>query len=568
MLRELYIKNIVLIKELHLDFSKGFSVFTGATGAGKSIMLDSISLALGSRADYSLIRHNEEQAEVVAVFSITSPTLINILKENSIPAQIGEDLIIRRVISSDLKSKSFLNNIPVAVGFLKQISEYLLDIHGQMDNYQMFNVINHKKMLDKFLPDKSMVLQVKNLYADFKNSLNNLQKAQNEIESLLKEQEYLTHIYEEIKEVAPQNGEEEELVAKKQIMQNAKKIYAVINEIEGILSKSDLMPSLNLTIKNATQLANLLPQNENAQEINKTLEQGYVNLQTARDMLESITKQIDFNPEDFNYIEDRIIILRSLAKKHKISTAELPDFFIKLKDKITALANFSVNKKSLEEVLEQKYKIFYEKAKELSLMRKKTALMLEEKINKELLVLHLKEARFLVDIKDIPQNESAISNEKFIGNEGGVDDIVFKVKTNVNTPFGELQKVASGGEMSRIILALKMTFSEVEEIDTLILDEIDIGVGGEVAQSIGLRLRDLAKIKQIMVITHSHQVASCGEHHYNVIKATQNNATTTTVIKLSLNERINEIARMLSGSNITQQALATASDMLKQNTSI
>ncbi len=551
MLRELHIKDFILIKNLSLNFNPGFSVFTGETGAGKSILLDGLALVLGQRANYSNIRKNEPFSEVSAVFDCkNNPQIIKILKDNFISLQ--DNLIIRRIITSESKSRSFINDTPVSVSFLKIIGDLLIDIHGQFDNHKLLNSSFHCEILDNFLPETTYIEEVKTAYLEYKNFSDLYNKMLNESNSLNEEKEYIEFSLQELEELNLKEGEEKYLSDQKISLNNAKRIQTTLDKIEDNLVNNNVLSSFNKLLKVLEASRDILENHNTLNEIILKIENAYSTVTDAVEYYNELSSHFYSDNLNVEQIDERLMNIRTIAHKHRV----LPDDLLILKnnlaDKLQTIKNSSSNLDDLKKQMLKAEKYFYDASYELSKIRKQTAQLLEDKVKKELQYLKLPNAEFLIDIDTNVKNMSVL----------GIDKIIFKVKTNIGSDFGFLNKVASGGEMARIMLAIKIVLAEVGIITTIILDEIDIGVGGDVADSIGCRLQYLAKNVQTMVITHSHQVASRGKYHFKVSKKNVGNFSETTVNLLSKEDRVSEIARMLSGAQITEETKKAAIALL------
>ncbi|MDR2008059.1 MAG: DNA repair protein RecN [Alphaproteobacteria bacterium] len=548
MLKSLHIKNIVLIKNLSINFFSGFSVFSGETGAGKSILLDSLSLAMGERANYSLIRKGAAEAEVVACFEVgQSHKSLEILRDMSIA--IEENIIIRRIISVDGKSKCFVNDTPVGVNFLRQLGETLIDIHGQFDNQRLMNPIHHRDIIDGFLPDKTLISMVADLWQDYKLSQKNLENKLAEIVALQKEREYIEYALKELEDLNPQENEEKTLLEKKHLMQNGKKILQNLADIDTNMQPT-MLSNIYKSMRHLDNIKAILVENEDIDKLIDSFDGAYSKLNEAIESLEDFKNSLDFDESELQSIEERILELRSMAKKHKVLPEDLPSLAEDFAQKLSTLNMGENLVEDIQAICDKKYKNFTDAASMLSAARIEAAIGVDKKINEELEFLKLGNAEF----------KTAIVQE----GEGlsGFDRITFKVITNRGADWGDLNRVASGGEMARFMLALKIVLAEVDIIGTIILDEIDVGVGGEVAEAIGRRLLYLSQKIQVIVVTHSHQVASKGNYHYKVLKEVLDDEVLSKLVLLNREDRIMEVARMLSGELITPQAIATAETLL------
>jgi DNA repair protein RecN (Recombination protein N) len=552
MLMQLIIKNIVLIKELKIDFNKGFIALTGETGAGKSILLDSLSLLLGDRANYSLIRNNEDQAEVIGVFDITKNTIVpNLLKENYIDFE--NEIIIKRIIGRDGKSKSLINDVPVSLNLLKQVGENLVDIHAQFDNHKLFNPNNHRAILDSFLNDKTLPKQVFDLYHIYKDYQTKYEEQKKLLEDMEKEKEYLEYSLQELIDLKPKEKEESILLEQKIKLQKNQKLVYQIKEVDDLIDDNNILPNINKILKQLTILQGFDQNNKVLSDTIELIENSYTSLSNGFEVFNDFKDDMDDDGSNLGNIEERIMDLRSIAKKHRILADDLYNFKDILQDKLNSLNNSQDILGKLELASKQAYDSYIIKAKQLSEARKESALNLDLAIIDELKFLKLNSALFNTNIEETQASA------------WGIDKVCFKVKTNMGGNWGDLNKVASGGEMARLMLALKIVISESDTINTIIFDEIDIGVGGDVAGAIGNRLLYLSKRLQTIAITHSHQVASIANYHFKVSKFNSNGQTFTNLELLNKAQRVEEIARMLSGAQITPQARATAMDLLGFN---
>ncbi len=549
MLKKLHIKNMILIRDVEIDFFDGFSVFTGETGAGKSILLDSLALVLGERANFSFIRTGSDFAEVRAIFSVaTSHPSLELLSKNFI--SVEEDIIIRKIISSDGKSRSFINDVPVSVSFLRSIGSMLLDIHGQFDNQRLMNSALHRDIVDSFLVDKDSVVRVAESWNNYKVALQNFDIKTAEIKKLEQNKEYIEYSLAELIEINPKEDEEKYLLEKKIILSNAKKLFMQLSDIENYLLDKKILDSLNRVLRAIHNIRALLSEDKKLSDLEYLVEESYEKVSGSVDAFNDFRATLDFNEADLLIIEDRLSHLRSIAKKHKIQVVDLLQFKLSLEEQLRELKTNTFSLETIKLDLDIKYNLFKEQAFVLSSLRREAAKVIDYKIKNQLNHLKLQDAEFKTVITS--DTEGAF----------GIDRLIFKVKTNRGSEFSDLNKIASGGEMARFMLALKIVLAEVDCIGTLILDEIDIGVGGDVAEAIGQRLNYLSEKVQTIVVTHSHQVAAKGSNHYKVIKEILENQVETKVIFLAKEDRINEVARMLSGVEITAAAREIAINLL------
>lgn len=551
MLNLLSIRNVVLIDKLDLTFENNFGVFTGETGAGKSILLDSLSLILGARADSSLVRHGEEQLSVTAEFSNLPLNILTLLKEQGIEID-DESIIIRRVVTKEGKNKSFINDQSVSVNFLKTIGENLVEIHGQFSTHGLLNPSTHLSVLDSFGKLNNEVKKTKELYHLYHQSKKEVSTLQEQLRKTAEQKEYLEQSLDDLEKINPQKGEEEFLISKRNLLMNSEKILTCINTAYQILSNEQ-----NGVINQLSQTSRQIEKASNYDE--KSFDEPIQLIYQAQDIVTELTDKIEQlsnqwgNLDELPSIDDRLFSLRALARKHQTDIESLPDLIEKIKSELNTIEQSD----SLLLQLEQKEKETLEKylvqANALSEKRKKIAKLLDERINKELPALKLEKALFKTDI---------INTNTY--NPIGIDDVVFTISTNTGTPFAPLNKIASGGELSRFMLALKVNLAKESSLPTIIFDEIDSGVGGATADAIGSRLKRLSKDCQVLSVTHSPQVASFADQHFLVSKKENNNKVTTNVLELNNAERLEEIARMLSGAKITKNAENMAKELLEK----
>jgi DNA repair protein RecN (Recombination protein N) len=560
MLESLSIQNIVLINKLHLPMKQGLCVLTGETGSGKSILLDALGLAIGYRSSNRLLRAGEKQGSVIAEFDISNNLICqNLLKTQDIDFQ--KFLILRRIIYADGKSKAFINDIPITQNFLNQIGETLLEVHGQNEQRGLLNPSFHREILDDY---GNLAFQVKTVFACFekmktiREQLNSLLAKKDEI---AREQDYLRHILNELESFKPKLGEEEELNIQRIKLMNKEKILNVLNSVKNeIEGKNNLQRSM-LSAQNSLSRSiglgeNLIDGKENSfASIIDSLEKSSIELNEAILQIDNIYNQLDFNENNLEEIEDRLFAIRGLARKFQIRSDDLPDFIEGIRKKLSLVENQEVLTESLKKELKEAKEIYLNEAKKLSKMRKESGKTLSEKLMQELKPLKMEKTVFDIEFQDL--NEENWS-------PCGLESVKFVASTNPGMPMNDLSKIASGGELSRFMLALKVVLSRVKSVPTIIFDEIDAGIGGAIADAVGERLKRLGKNLQVMVVTHHPQVASKGDYHLRVRKNQEQDTTNTFVDILENLERTQEIARMLSGESITDEALKTAEKLMEK----
>ena len=547
MLKSLSIRNVVLIDKLDLDFRNGFSVLSGETGAGKSILLDSVGLLLGKRAEIGMIRSGCDKLSVCGSFEIVD-------KKGELAALCAEydldfdnEIIIKRTLNQDGKGKIFFNDQPITQKLLKEIGGYLVEIHGQFDNQGLLNPATHLSVLDNYgnYPDK--IAAMKNAFGVYKKAKTERAAAEEKIKQAKNEEENLRHWVDEFQKIKPQANEQEELEQKRQQMMNAEKILENLDAAYKAMSQGGVQSSLRQAQAAIARVNSLLK--GKFDNIYDLLDTALVNADEASEEIEAASNEVSLNQNELDAVEERLFSLKALARKHNSTVEELPQVWAQMEEDLQNLASGEENIENLRKLETAAYNDYVKKATEVSQARLATALKLDAKIQAELPDLKMDKARFMTQVSDKPEN---------LWNENGRDEVCFMVSTNPNTPYGSLSKIASGGELARFMLALKVNLAQSSQVETMIFDEVDTGIGGATAQAVGEKLAKLGEKVQVLVVTHSPQVAAQSKYHYKVEKTTMNNVTTTTLRELSINEKTEEVARMLSGEQITNEARAAA----------
>lgn len=553
MLVTLTIRDIVLIDRLDLEFAGGMSVLTGETGAGKSILLDALTLALGGRGDAGLVRNGENQGQVTAVFDVAGDHPVRLLlRENDVDDD--GDIILRRVQTSDGRSRAFINDQPVSVGLMKQAGALLVEVHGQHDDRALVDAESHRQLIDSFGGLTRQATQVAKAYALMRNSERAVRDHRARIETASREADYLKSASEELTVLAPQEGEEERLAIRRTEMMQVEKIAGDLNEA---------FEMLNGGASPIPELASLLRRLERKAEGAETLLGGPVSalagaldqLEEARSGLESAVRETDFDPAELEQTEERLFALRAASRKFSVPVDELMALKDRMLDNLHEIDAGEERLAELETAAAEAKADFDKKAASLSDKRIKAAQKLEKAIAKELPALKLDRARFLVEMSSSPEDRSA----------AGIDQMEFWVQTNPGTRPGPMMKVASGGELSRFLLALKVSLADKGSAPTLVFDEIDTGVGGAVAEAIGVRLARLAEAVQVLTVTHAPQVAARAGGHFLISKEeSKPKRVATRVTLIDDSHRREEIARMLAGSVITEEARAAAGRLISE----
>lgn len=547
MLKSLSIRNVVLIDKLDLDFQNGFSVLSGETGAGKSILLDSVGLLLGKRAEVGMIRSGCDKLSVCGSFEIAD-------KKGELAALCAEydldfehEIIIKRTLNQDGKGKIFFNDQPITQKLLKEIGSYLVEIHGQFDNQGLLNPATHLSVLDGYgaYPEKITVL--KTAFAAYKKAKDNRVNAEAKIAQSKAEEDNLRHWVDEFQKMQPRENEQEELEEKRRQMMNAEKILENLDAAYKALNQGGVQSALRQAQAAISRVNVLL--NGKFDNIYSLLDTALVNADEAGEEIEAASNEVSLNQNELDAVEERLFALKALARKHNTTIEELPLVWQQMEENLRNLELGEDDIENLRKLEEAAYKDYVKKATEVSQARLAAALRLDGKIQAELPDLKMEKARFMTQISTKPENQ---------WNENGRDDVCFMVSTNPNTPYGSISKIASGGELARFMLALKVNLAQTSQVETMIFDEVDTGIGGATAQAVGEKLAKLGEQVQVLVVTHSPQVAAQSKYHYKVEKTTVDNVTTTSLRELSAAEKTEEVARMLSGEHITDEARAAA----------
>lgn len=553
MLAALSIRDIVLIERLELSLDSGLCTLTGETGAGKSILLDALGLAIGARADAGLVRQGAEQGSVSAVFDVSADHPARaILRENGI--EDDGDLILRRVQTRDGRSRAFVNDQPVSVGLLRQIGDQLVEVHGQHDERGLLDASGHRAILDAFGGFEGKLQQLRKLW----NAASAAREALAEHEAMLArakaEQDYLTHVVAELDELAPQAGEETSLAEERALMMHSEKIASDLVEAEEALSgDSGLDARLNVALRRLARAAEQAGGRLDAAiaALERTLNEAA----EARDRIAEAVRALEFDPARLELVETRLFALRAAARKHNVQVDDLAALAEKLRSALQEIEGGETRLVELRKAADEAAAAYGAAARALSEARAKAAATLDKEVMKELKPLKLDRASFKTQIEVLPEAQ---------GGPEGIDRVSFLVSTNPGAPFGPLIKIASGGELSRFVLALKVALASRGSAPTLIFDEVDSGVGGAVAEAVGLRLAELAKSVQVVVVTHSPQVAARAQHHFRISKGgeTKSAKIATRVETLDASARREEIARMLAGATVTDEARAAADRLI------
>lgn len=555
MLAALSIRDVVLIDRLDLTFEPGLSVLTGETGAGKSILLDALGLALGERAESGLVRHGSAQASVTAEFMITAEHPVeDMLREAELDPAEGT-LILRRIVTADGRSRAYVNDQPTSVGLLRKLGDTMVEIQGQFDQRGLMDPATHRSTLDAFAGLTRETAALARSWTAWRDTVAALESTREALEKARSDEDYLRHAVAELDQMAPEVGEEARLADTRAVLMNAEAVIEALNTASAAIVEDAGADSAVATAQRALERVAERAGGRLDQAL-AALDRAAAELQDASAEVAAAAVEIEADGGRLTEIDDRLHALRDLARKHGVAPDRLPEIHRRFADHLAALDGKGGEIGALTAAEERARRTYVDAAEALSAARRESAGRLDAAITGELPPLRLDKARF----------ETAIGRlEPSRWGPAGLDTVAFQVATNPGLPAGPLSKIASGGELSRFLLALKVVLAQVSPVPTLVFDEVDSGVGGAVAAAVGDRLARLSERLQVLVVTHSPQVAAQGAHHWHVAKRVDNEVTATDVVRLSDPDRREEIARMLSGAAVTAEARAAADSLLAQS---
>lgn len=554
MLTHLTIQNLVLIEKAEMQLGSGLCVLSGETGAGKSILLDALGLALGARSEARLVRKGAEKASVTVSFDVGGHAGIAALMEE-LGLEASDELIIRRQLMADGKSKAFINDEPVSVKALKDLGEALVEIHGQHQQRGLLDAAQHMALLDGYGQLSNERAKVAEAHAAWKETTRALSDLLESLAQASREREYLEHMQKELSTLAPEPGEEERLAEMRTRMMQSEKMAQTIDEALSALTQPRALAEALRSAERVLTRSTLAEAPKFSAALT-ALDKAGIELQEAMDQLEALGKECGYDSHELERSEERLFALRAGARKYQRSVDELPVLLAEVNAKLAALNTGEKNRAALEKEAALKRTTYAEAASLLRKAREKSAAKLETAVLKELKPLKMEATRFRVAVT---------AKEETQWNATGMDQVRFEVATNKGSDFGPLAAIASGGELSRFMLALAVVLGEVDATPVLIFDEIDTGTGGAVADAIGKRLEQLGQHAQVLVVTHQPQVAARGRTHFFIEKKSRGEMTTTQVILLDDQGRREELARMLSGAAITEEARKAADRLMEDS---
>ncbi|MBC8270312.1 MAG: DNA repair protein RecN [Rhodospirillaceae bacterium] len=553
MLQSLSIANVVLIERLELTFEAGLGVLTGETGAGKSILLDALGLALGMRAETRLVRHGAKQAVVSATFDLKSDNSLDALLDEHGLAADEDLLILRRVLGADGRSRAFVNDQPVSVTLLKLLGETLVEVHGQFESQRLLSPANHRGLLDSYGGLKGVIGEVSNLWRQWRAAIEAHAQAENEMAAARRDQDFLVHAIGELGDLDPKAGEDQALAAKRTMMMHGEHLIDAMNKALGELNRSDgPEEGLRTVAHRLEQVADKA--NGRLDEAIATLDRAAIEAAEGQALLEKASSEIDLDPQKLEAVEERLFALRAQARKHNVEVDDLADLLARMQGQLAAVEDGGARLVQLKKAEQDARDAYETAARSLSKSRTKAADQIDKAVGQELAPLKMEKAVFVTCIEE--QEEAAWG-------EHGCDKVIFEVSTNPGSPAGPLNRIASGGELSRFMLALKAVLASSDKIPTIIFDEVDAGIGGAVAAAVGERLSTLSEGAQVLVVTHSPQVASRGAYHWRVSKSGDAGQVRTAIETLTSDARKEELARMLAGAEVTEEARAAADSLLQ-----
>ncbi|QUH26634.1 DNA repair protein RecN [Serpentinicella alkaliphila] len=553
MLLELEITNFALIDNLKVEFQRGLNILTGETGAGKSIIIDALNMVVGDRADREFVRTGSNKCRIQAIFSLNhTEDLLNILNDNGIDLE-DDTLIINREIHVNGRSVSRINGVIVNQSFLKLVAEYLIDIHGQHEHQSLMNSTNHIHMLDAFGSNKisKLLREYKEKYKSFLDAKKELNSICNNIQERERQIELLKYQINEIDSSKLKVGEDEELEKEINILSNSERIISVVQgACNDLYNGSQYIPAIDLVSRNLKPLLNISSINEVLKGFYNTIEEIQIKIDDVVREMRAYLQQIDHDPTILESLESRLNLINNLKRKYGNTIKEIIDYRNKINNELEDFVNSEVRINKLEGMINKLEIELKDISVKLSTERKLIAVSFENGLQDVLKTLNMNRVTFTIRF------EESLDYTPY-----GIDKVEFLISTNIGEPLKSLTKVASGGEISRIMLAFKTILANVDKVDTLIFDEIDTGISGNTAQIVGEKLREIAEKHQIICITHLPQIASMANEHFLIEKNVVVDNTKTTVTRLTSKERVNEIGRLLGGE-LTDLTLKHAKEMI------
>ena len=555
MLSLLTIRDYAIVDALDLELSHGMTVITGETGAGKSIILGALGLTLGDRADKGVVRAGSQRADISALFNLAdNPAARGWLQDRDLlDADHGPDTcLVRRVVPADGTSRSYINGVPVTLGNLSELGEMLMDIHSQHEHHSLLRKSTHRQLLDEFGVETQLLTELGSNHRDWQHNQHLMKQLQDQAEELDAQRQLISYQVEELDELAAGEEEFKKLEEEFQLLTNAESSMATLQQVL-TLCQDDETYNITQAINQAKTLLQALPQGLKLGSALELLDTAAIQIDEATSDVQDQLERIEVNPERQQWVDERLAALHRMARKHKVQPGKLYQLHQELTEQLQGLAHFNRQLQELAERDIELRNLYVDVANQVSRQRKLAAKKLASSINKQLALLGMTEARLEVKLQPLQAGDPSAT---------GMESVEFLIKTNPGQPARALAKIASGGELSRISLAIQVITAQTSKTPTLVFDEVDVGIGGGVARAVGRLLQQLSDHTQILCVTHQAQVASLGQHHLVVQKETQGKSTRTVITTLGQQEKVKEIARMLGGEDYTDESLAHAEQMV------
>ncbi len=549
MLTQLSIRNFTLIEHLELELNTGMTVISGETGAGKSIILDALGLSLGDRADSDLIRQGCDRADISACFDISQlPSALLWLQQQDLDN--GDECLLRRVISRNGRSRAYINGHPAPLQSLRELGELLIDIHGQHEHQTLLKKEHHRRLLDNYGSLTERASETRTKHKHWQQLATQLKQIQEQSDEQRAQVQLLSYQVEELDQLSPQEGEISSLESEQKQLASAGELLHSGDQVRQMTTESEAGNCRELLNQSLLQLSQFDLNTEAWTGIQEMLNTALIQVDEASAELEHYLSRVEIDPNRLEWVEERLGSLYQVARKHQVSVKQLPELHASLTSDLSQLSLSEENIEELAEQTQQAEELFMQQAEALSQQRQDIANQLNQQVNQQLKLLGMSASQFVANLKPHP----ACAN--------GLEEIEFLISTNPGQPPKPLQRVASGGELSRISLAIQVVTAKTSATPVLAFDEVDVGIGGAIAEVVGRLLRDLGKHSQVLCVTHQPQVASCGHQHFFVSKHSNEHLNRTHIRSLDKQQRIEEIARMLGGIDITQRSLDHAEEML------
>ena len=561
MIEKLFIKNYLIIKEAEINFSSGLNILTGETGAGKSIILDALGMILGERADYSLIRKDSDKMVIEGYFEFSKNKKVkNFLKELEVENENGY-VIIRRDLLKKGISRNFINDVPVNISDLKNLGNIIIDIHSQNEHQSLLNKETHIGILDQYIKNEDVLNKYREKFTELKQNIKDYDELISKKDELAERKEFLEFQLKEINDINPLNNEDDTLENELKKLENSEEISVSLNTSIDFLyeSETNVIKELSSAIKEIKKISKY---DSSLEENIKILEESLVNVQEVSNTLISYNENLNFDAERTEEIRGRLGSLNFLKKKYRLAVNDIIEKAKEIEKELNIAENFDYELEQAEKRITDVRKNAYDIAKQISDARKKKSKELEKNVNAILKEVGLESAEFKVNFESYKSSESLLTENNNLLTTSGFDDVEFFIKTNKGSEFSPLKKSASGGEISRVMLAIKSVLSDSDDIEILVFDEIDAGISGKTADKVGKVLKKLSKSHQIISITHLPQIASQSDSHYFVSKKDSNKETIAEIKKLSEADKVLEIAKLLSGDKVTDAGIKSAKELI------